>query len=210
MKPDGSDGSDVSAVGVTVPGVCDSHLGTQYDPSLDWRLAITPERMATPIVPHPIHCVRSTTLGRLGGVPITQSVYPMVPVVDGGDEYMETFDDHLIFTRSSCVADLLGMLVFVTVGSTRFDALVQAVLSEEVLDVLHKKGYSQIVLQRGDSTLGRGDGTMTLGKSDIEVETWTFKPSIEMDIRRASLVISHAGHLVQLEFTTEVLMMILA
>lgn len=117
----------------------------------------------------------------------------MVPVVDGGDEYMETFDDHLIFTRSSCVADLLGMLVFVTVGSTRFDALVQAVLSEEVLDVLHKKGYSQIVLQRGDSTLGRGDGTMTLGKSDIEVETWTFKPSIEMDIRRASLVISHAG-----------------
>ena len=39
-----------------------------------------------------LYCVRSTTLGRLGGVPITQSVYPMVLVVDGGDEYMETFD----------------------------------------------------------------------------------------------------------------------
>jgi len=98
------------------------------------------------------------------------------------------------------------MLVFVTVGSTRFDALVQAVLSEEVLDILQKKGYSQIVLQRGDSTLGKGDGTTTLDKSDIEVETWTFKPSIEMDIRRANLVISHAGHRVILEFMVEVLM----
>lgn len=62
MKKDGSDGSGVSAVGVDVPGVCDSHLGTGYGASLDCRLAITPEMMAIPIVPHPI----------------TQSVYPMV------------------------------------------------------------------------------------------------------------------------------------
>ena len=80
------------------------------------------------------------------------------------------------------------MLVFVTVGSTRFDALVQTVLSEDVLDVLHKKGYRRIVLQRGDSTLGEADGG-----EGMEIETWTFKPSIQADIERADLVISHAG-----------------
>ncbi|KAL4067860.1 glycosyltransferase family 1 protein [Scleroderma citrinum] len=85
------------------------------------------------------------------------------------------------------------MLVFVTVGSTQFDALVQAVTSEEVLDALHTKGYRKVVLQRGNSTLAEGDGTMTLGKRGMEVETWTFKPSIEIDIQRADLVISHAG-----------------
>lgn len=50
---DGSEGSGESAVGVHVPGVCDSHLGISSVFSLDCKLVITPEMIAIPIVPHP-------------------------------------------------------------------------------------------------------------------------------------------------------------
>lgn len=54
MKRDGSDSSS-GVWGVTVPDVCDSHFGwgTSDAEFLASRLARTPERMATPIVPHP-------------------------------------------------------------------------------------------------------------------------------------------------------------
>ncbi|KAF9246268.1 glycosyltransferase family 1 protein [Melanogaster broomeanus] len=90
------------------------------------------------------------------------------------------------------------MLVFVTVGSTKFDALAQATISEPVLDALRSKGYTQVVLQRGNSDLATdGDGpaqdSLIIRKDGIEVETWRFKPSIQDDIERADLVISHGG-----------------
>ncbi len=43
------------------------------------------------------------------------------------------------------------MLVFVTVGSTRFDALVQAALSDRVLAALSQAGYTTIAIQCGNS-----------------------------------------------------------
>ncbi|KIJ16891.1 glycosyltransferase family 1 protein [Paxillus involutus ATCC 200175] len=90
------------------------------------------------------------------------------------------------------------MLVFVTVGSTKFDALVQAAISEPVLAALRNKRYTQVVLQRGNSDLatdgdGSGQDPLTIRKDSMEVETWKFKPSIQNDIERADLVISHAG-----------------
>ncbi|KAF9227618.1 glycosyl transferase [Gyrodon lividus] len=90
------------------------------------------------------------------------------------------------------------MLVFVTVGSTKFDSLVQAAISEPVLAALRNKGYTQVVLQRGNSDLAtKGDGSaqdpLTIRKDGMEVETWKFKSSIQDDIERADLVISHAG-----------------
>ncbi|KAI6045659.1 glycosyl transferase [Pisolithus marmoratus] len=86
------------------------------------------------------------------------------------------------------------MLVFVTVGSTRFDALVQAAISEQVLHALHAKGYRQIVIQRGNSDFGiNGQDLMVFEKNGMEVETWKFKPTILPDIQRADLIVSHAG-----------------
>ncbi|KAI6150554.1 glycosyltransferase family 1 protein [Pisolithus tinctorius] len=90
------------------------------------------------------------------------------------------------------------MLVFVTVGSTRFDALVQTAISEQVLDALHKKGYRRIAIQRGNSDLGmdggdNGQDLMVFETNGMEVETWKFKTSILSDIQRATLVVSHAG-----------------
>lgn len=90
------------------------------------------------------------------------------------------------------------MLVFVTVGSTKFDALVQAAISEPVLAALHTKGFVQVVLQRGNSDLNLGgdastQDSLTTRKAGVEIETWKFKPSIQEDIERADMVISHAG-----------------
>lgn len=90
------------------------------------------------------------------------------------------------------------MLAFVTVGSTKFDALVQATISEPVLTALHTKGFVWIVLQRGNSDLDLGYGpstqdSLTIRKAGVNIETWKFKSSIQDDIGRADLVISHAG-----------------
>ena len=42
--------------------------------------------------------------------------------------------------------------VFVTVGTTRFDALVEAVLAPEVLDSLEALGYGALTVQYGSGT----------------------------------------------------------
>ncbi|KAI9571296.1 glycosyltransferase family 1 protein [Boletus coccyginus] len=90
------------------------------------------------------------------------------------------------------------MLVFVAVGSTKFDALVQAAISGPVLTALHAKGFVRVVLQRGNSDLDLDCGASTrdslmIRKAEMDIETWRFKPSIQNEIERADLVISHAG-----------------
>jgi len=90
------------------------------------------------------------------------------------------------------------MLVFVTVGSTKFDALVQATISGPVLTALHAKGFVRVVLQRGNSDLDLDCGastrdSLTIRRAEVDIETWKFKSSIQNEIERADLVISHAG-----------------
>ncbi|KAF8810130.1 glycosyltransferase family 1 protein [Phlegmacium glaucopus] len=88
------------------------------------------------------------------------------------------------------------MHVFVTVGSTRFDALIQAVFTEEILSSLCRKGYTSLVVQCGNSTFelapGNGD-THKLSWAGVDIEFWTYKPSLQEDYEKADLVISHAG-----------------
>ncbi|KAK0459599.1 glycosyl transferase [Desarmillaria tabescens] len=90
------------------------------------------------------------------------------------------------------------MLVFVTVGSTRFDALVQAALSDHVLTALSKAGYTTAVIQCGNSDFAhahsiQNGGTLNTQQQNVTVEMYKFKPSLESDYERADLVISHAG-----------------
>lgn len=92
----------------------------------------------------------------------------------------------------------IEMSVFVTVGSTKFDALVQATISEPVLTALHTKGFERVVLQRGNSNLNLDWGTstqdsLTIRRAGVDIETWKFKPSIQHEIESADLIISHAG-----------------
>ncbi|RDX56706.1 glycosyl transferase [Lentinus brumalis] len=91
-----------------------------------------------------------------------------------------------------------GTHVFVTVGSTRFDALVQTVLSEPVLDVLRKRGYRTLDVQCGNSDfdtshLRRDADDHWQRAGDLETSIWRFKPSLKEDYERADLIISHAG-----------------
>lgn len=93
-----------------------------------------------------------------------------------------------------------GMHVFVTVGSTRFDALVQTVLSDHLLDVLRTKGYRSLDVQCGNSdfdpSLLRRDADDHWQRTgDPEASVWRFKPSLKEDYERADLIISHAGAL---------------
>jgi beta-1,4-N-acetylglucosaminyltransferase len=92
------------------------------------------------------------------------------------------------------------MLALTTVGSTKFDALVRAVLSKPVLTALRLQGYTTLVVQSGKSEVDVGAlattivGDMTkLEKDGLEIEIWKFKPSLENEYDRADLVISHAG-----------------
>ncbi|KAJ7285715.1 glycosyltransferase family 1 protein [Mycena rebaudengoi] len=82
------------------------------------------------------------------------------------------------------------MRAFVTVGSFEFDALVQTVLSEPVLLALQSRGYTNLVVQCGNSVF---EHVAQPNQHGLEIELWKFKPSLDADVRRADLVVGHAG-----------------
>ncbi|PKA65822.1 beta-1,4-N-acetylglucosaminyltransferase [Apostasia shenzhenica] len=82
-------------------------------------------------------------------------------------------------------------VVFVTVGTTCFDALVKSVDSQRVKDELWRRGYTNLVIQ-----IGRGSyipSKSSEGDGSFAVDYFTFSPSIADYLRSASLIISHAG-----------------
>ena len=91
-----------------------------------------------------------------------------------------------------------GMHAFVTVGSTRFDALIQAVFTEDVLSCLCRKGYTNLVVQCGKSTFElasaiRDGATHKLSRAGVDIEFWSYKPSLQEEYEKVDLIISHAG-----------------
>ena len=87
------------------------------------------------------------------------------------------------------VADMAGStVVFATVGTTSFSALADTLLTAEVLAALHKQGYRKLVLQ-----IGRGPEPQIPSGAPLQIEWYRFKPSLEPDMRDASLIVSHAG-----------------
>lgn len=84
-----------------------------------------------------------------------------------------------------------NQMVFVTVGSTCFDALVKSVDSQKVKDELRKRGYTNLLIQmgRGLSIPSKSSGE----DGSLAVDYFTFSPSIADYMRSASLIISHAG-----------------
>ncbi|KAM9849854.1 UDP-N-acetylglucosamine transferase subunit ALG13 [Aulostomus maculatus] len=79
--------------------------------------------------------------------------------------------------------------VFVTVGTTSFDELIENITSSEAVQALKSRGYKRLVLQ-----VGRGD---LLPDSEscpqLKLEVFRFKDSIAAEMEQADLVISHAG-----------------
>lgn len=77
--------------------------------------------------------------------------------------------------------------VFVTVGTTKFDELIESVTQPEILNTLKKLGYNNVTLQIGN-------GLYEPEESDIiKMNIYRLKPSIKEDIEKADLIISHAG-----------------
>lgn len=81
--------------------------------------------------------------------------------------------------------------VFVTVGSTLFDALVRAVTTHECLQVLQRQGFSSLVIQLGKGTFLPPKGTGE--EENVKVEYFTSAPDLVEQIGTAALIISHAG-----------------
>ena len=83
------------------------------------------------------------------------------------------------------------MQAFVTVGSTKFDGLIDVIASEDFLTTLSASGYTRLVVQYGNSKVRQPfyNGT----SHGVEVITWTFKSSLSEEYLAADLVISHAG-----------------
>ncbi|KAK6185057.1 hypothetical protein SNE40_007378 [Patella caerulea] len=78
--------------------------------------------------------------------------------------------------------------VFVTVGTTQFDDLIQTICSTSVTEELNKLGYTDLILQ-----IGNGKDPERVDEQNLNIKFYRFKNSIEEDISNASLVISHAG-----------------
>ncbi|XP_034941303.1 UDP-N-acetylglucosamine transferase subunit ALG13 homolog [Chelonus insularis] len=81
-------------------------------------------------------------------------------------------------------------IVFVTVGTTKFDKLIKTILCDDILNELNKRGYNHLILQIGNTTI-EPDCTPRCGFTAIEV--FKLKPSLEQYMTSADLVISHAG-----------------
>jgi hypothetical protein len=116
-------------------------------------------------------------------------------VVEGtGDQGISWIEPHPVFMEKTA---------FVTVGSTQFDALVDAVLGCEVIQVLREHKYTCLVVQAGKSPIHVENAYASISDDGIEVwrvnirglgvEVWRFKPSLELSFRSADLVVCHAG-----------------
>ena len=80
------------------------------------------------------------------------------------------------------------MNVLVTVGSTTFDALSLAVLDEDLLAQLYKRGYRTMLLQHGKTK-----ALPSNVDSSVDITMVTYLPDMTQAINTADLVISHAG-----------------
>ncbi|XP_071451339.1 UDP-N-acetylglucosamine transferase subunit ALG13 [Hetaerina americana] len=79
--------------------------------------------------------------------------------------------------------------IFVTVGSTKFDALISQFFLPELLQALKQRGFKHVRLQIGDGEIEPINKTL----EGVHITCFRFLPSIADEIRRADLVLSHAG-----------------
>lgn len=79
-------------------------------------------------------------------------------------------------------------LVYVTVGTTQFESLIDALLEADVLALLAAQGYRRLRMQ-----VGRGREPALPAGAPLAIEWYRFKDSLAGDMHEASLLISHAG-----------------
>jgi len=85
-----------------------------------------------------------------------------------------------------------GDFALVTVGSTVFDELIQAIDCDEFLAVVQHLGFRKLTVQHGATAL-RLQCLRTGPVGGVEVECLTYSPEVPRLIAEAGLVVSHAG-----------------
>jgi beta-1,4-N-acetylglucosaminyltransferase len=88
------------------------------------------------------------------------------------------------------------MQAFVTVGSTRFDELVDRCTSGPVLAALSSRGYTSLVVQSGNSAVNPAVLQLSeqyQSQNGVDITIFKFKPTLAEEFKRADLVIGHAG-----------------
>lgn len=91
--------------------------------------------------------------------------------------------------------------VFVTVGTTKFERLIDTVLSDNILDIFNKQGFKKIIVQIGNgnheklfpNVTWEKNSVVCLKKKSLDIEVYRFKNTLKDDLDQADLVISHAG-----------------
>lgn len=85
--------------------------------------------------------------------------------------------------------------LFVTVGSTRFDTLVNTVLDSAFLELLSCEHYASLTLQHGQSVLAHPEllKPAFLKRLGMQVQAYAYKNDILDDMKEADVVICHAG-----------------
>jgi beta-1,4-N-acetylglucosaminyltransferase len=96
-----------------------------------------------------------------------------------------------IFTtmKTNPQATTMEKNVFVTVGTTRFDVLVEAATSNMALQWMQDQGYTSLTIQYGKGIQPDIDTT----QSSLQIELYDFQSSLEPDMKKADLILSHAG-----------------
>ena len=82
--------------------------------------------------------------------------------------------------------------VFVTVGTTEFDALIEAVDSDAAHAALAALGYTRVLFQVGRGS-ARPRGPAGSRSSRLPTACFDFAPSLDEHVGASALVISHAG-----------------
>ena len=82
--------------------------------------------------------------------------------------------------------------VFVTVGTTEFDALIEAVDSDAAHAALAALGYTRVLFQVGRGS-ARPRGPAGSRSSRLPTACFDFAPSLDEHVCASALVISHAG-----------------
>jgi beta-1,4-N-acetylglucosaminyltransferase len=80
------------------------------------------------------------------------------------------------------------MRAFVTVGTTKFDALVAALDTDACLSALVARGFTSLRMQ-----IGHGEHEPRASFPGLELSFYRHDPQYKRDVARADLVISHAG-----------------
>lgn len=80
------------------------------------------------------------------------------------------------------------MIALVTVGSTKFDALIDFALSRDCLDALRDREFTKLIVQYGNSKW-----PANVPEGILSIAAYKFKPTLDEDVQAADLIISHAG-----------------